>query len=72
MFSNYKDCLFKNKIILKSQQSLKLKQVMYILKKSIRFHSLVMMIKKLQTFDKIIHKHIHMEQILLKYVKVRC
>ena len=26
---------------------------MYILKKSIRFHSLVMMIKKLQTFDKI-------------------
>ena len=37
-FKSYKDCLFKNKIILKSQQRLKVKHIMYILNKLIRFH----------------------------------
>ena len=35
-FDGYKDCLFKNKIILKSQK--KLKHIVYILKKLIRLH----------------------------------
>ena len=37
-FNDYQDCLFKNKIILKSQQRLKAKHIMYILNKSIRLH----------------------------------
>ena len=37
-FNDYKDCLLNNEIILKSQQNLKLKLVMSILKKSIRLH----------------------------------
>ena len=37
-FKSYKDCLFKNEIILKSQQRLKVKHIMYILNKLIRFH----------------------------------
>ena len=34
-FNDYKGCLFKNKIILKSQ---KVKHIVYILKKSIRLY----------------------------------
>ena len=41
---------------------------MYILKKSIRFRLLVMMIKDHKLLIKL--QHIHMEHILLKYVKV--
>ena len=37
-FNDYKDSLLNNEIILKSQQNLKLKLVMSILKKSIRLH----------------------------------
>ena len=36
-FKSYKDCLLKNEIILKSQQRLKVKHIMYILNKLIRF-----------------------------------
>ena len=34
-FDDYKNSLFKNEIILKSQQDLKVKHIVYILKKSI-------------------------------------
>ena len=37
-FKNYRDCLLKNDIILKSQQKFKLKLTRYILKTSIRLH----------------------------------
>ena len=43
-FDDYKNSLFKNEIILKSQQDLKVKHIVYILKKSIRLHQVVMMI----------------------------
>ena len=37
-FDDYKDCLFKNEIILKLQQRFKSEAHCYILKKSIRLH----------------------------------
>ena len=37
---------------------------MYMQKKSIKFHYVVMMIRD--------YEHIHMEQMLLKYGKVKC
>ena len=37
-FNDYNDCLFKNEIILKSQQRFKMRDIVYILKKSIRLH----------------------------------
>ena len=37
-FNDYKNCLFKNEIILKSQQRFKVKHIVYILKKSVRLH----------------------------------
>ena len=37
-FNDYSNCLMNNKAILKSRQDLKVKLVMYILKKSIRLH----------------------------------
>ena len=37
-FNDYKDCLLNNEIILKSQQRFKVKDIMYILNKSIRLH----------------------------------
>ena len=69
-FDDYKDCLFKNEIILKSKQRFKVKQIVYILKKSIRLHKVVVMIKDYKLLIEL--EHIHMEQMLLKYVKVRC
>ena len=38
MVKNHKDCLFNNKIILKSQQRFKSDIIMYTLNKSIRLH----------------------------------
>ena len=37
-FNDYRDCLLNNEIILESQQDLKVKFLMYILKKSTRLH----------------------------------
>ena len=37
-FNDYKNCLLDNEIMLKSQQRLKVKLIMCILKKSIRLH----------------------------------
>ena len=71
-FDDYKNCLFKNKVILKSQQRFKSNHIVYILNKSIRLHQEVnkMMIKDYKLL--IESKHIHMEDMFLKYVKVRC
>ena len=38
MLKNYTDCLFNNKILLKSQQRVKVIIIMYTLNKSIRLH----------------------------------
>ena len=43
---------------------------MYTLKKSVRLHYVVMMIKYYKLLTDL--QHMHMEQMLLKYVKVRC
>ena len=43
---------------------------MYILKKSMRLHEVVMMIKDCKRLTEL--QHVHMEQMILKYVKVRC
>ena len=61
MLENYKDCLFKDKTILKSQQRFKINYQNVYMNKSIRLHWAVMMIKD--------YKHIHMEK---KNAKVRC
>ena len=37
-FNYYRNCLLNNKIILKSQQILKVKHIMYTLKRLIRLH----------------------------------
>ena len=66
MFNDYKDCLFKNKAILKSQQRFKREAH----KKPIRLHLAAIMIRDCKFLIKL--QHIHMEQMLLKYVKVRC
>ena len=52
-FNDYRNCLFKNEIMLKSHKDLKVKHIMYILKKLTRLHQAVMMIKdcKLLIFD---------------------
>ena len=68
MFENYKDCLFNDKIILKSQQRFK----------SYNHNVYTEEINKitLSSNDDYKHliglKHIHMEQMLLKYVKMKC
>ena len=43
---------------------------MYILNKSIRLDKVVMIIKDFKLLTEL--QHIHMEQMLLKYVKMRC
>ena len=65
--NDYKDCLFKNKIKLKFSKDSKVKHVGYILKKSCNHSNDD---KRLQTLTEL--QHIHMEQMLLKYMKVRC
>ena len=37
-FNDYKDCLFKNKIVLNHNKDFKMNHKIYILKKSIRLH----------------------------------
>ena len=66
-FNDYKDCLLSNEIILKSQQRLKVKLIMYILKKSVKLHEVAMMIKDYRLLIEL--HHIPMEQVLEKFAK---
>ena len=67
MFKSFTDCLFNDKIILKSQQRFK-SDCRSVYTEQINKTALNSNDdKRLQTF-----KRIHAEQILLKYVKVRC
>ena len=63
-FNDHKDCLFKNKIALNHNKDFKMNHKIYILKKSIRLHSVVMMIKDCKLLIEL--QHIHMGQMLLK------
>ena len=66
MFKDYENCLFNDKIILKSQQRFKSDcHNIYILNKSKRMHQVVMMIKDCKHLIKL--QHIHVEQ---KHFKV--
>ena len=69
-FNDYKECLLKNKIILNHNTDLKVKRIIYILKNSKALHYVVMMIKDYKLLTEL--QRIHMEQILLKCLKVRC
>ena len=70
MFENYKDCLFNDKIILKSQQRLKSDchnvYAKQINKKALSSND----IKDFRHLTKL--ERIPMEQMLLKYAKVKC
>ena len=70
MFENYKDCLFNDKIILKSQQRLKSDchnvYTKQINKKALSSND----IKDFRHLTKL--ERIPMEQMLLKYAKVKC
>ena len=63
VFENYKDCLFNNKIILKSQQRFKSDHHKVYIEEIDKI--------ALSSNDDKRYKHIHMEQMLLKYVKVK-
>ena len=69
-FNDYENCLFKNEIILKSQQKFKSEEGHCVYTEQINKIALSSTDdKRLQTLIKLLH--IHMEQMLLKYVKVR-
>ena len=71
MFQNFKDCLFNNKNIYRSQERFKsYNHDVY----TEEFNKIALSNnddKRLQTFDRIT-TYIDMEQMLLKYVKVKC
>ena len=69
MFENYKDSLLNNKTLLKSKD-LKAVTMMRIQKKSIKLNLVVMMIRDCKHLIGL--QHIHTEQMLLKYVQVKC
>ena len=64
MFENYRDCLFNDKIILKSQQRFK-SDYLNVCTEQINEIAVVMMIKYCKHLRKL--QHIHMEQMHLKY-----
>ena len=70
MFENYTDCLINNKIILKSQQRFKSDHHIVYTEKINKIALSSNDDKRLQISDRI--KHIHMEQMLLKYMRVKC
>ena len=70
MFENYKDSLFNNKTILKSQLRFKSDYHDVYTEEVNKIALSSNDDKRLQTFDKL--QHIHTEQMLLKYVKVKC
>ena len=51
-------------------KDLKVKHILYILKNPIRLHEVAMMIKYYKFVIEL--EHIHVGQMLLKYVTVRC
>ena len=68
VFENYRESLFNNKIILKSQQKFKSHHHIVYTKEVKKI--VVMMIKNYKHLIEL--QHIHMVQMLLKYVKVKC
>ena len=70
MFESYKDSLFNNKTILKSQLRFKSDYHDVYTEEVNKIALSSNDDKRLQTFDKL--QHIHTEQMLLKYVKVKC
>ena len=70
MFENYKDSLFNNKTILKSQLRFKSDHHNLYTEEINKISLNSNNDKRLQTFD--IVTIIHMEQILLRHVKVKC
>ena len=69
MFENYKDYLFNDKTILKSQQDLKVINIRCTQKKSIKLYYTVMMIRDYKHLIKLLR--IHMEQMHFMYMKVK-
>ena len=70
MFQNFRDCWSNNKNVYRSQKDLKAIIMMFMQKKLIRLHKVLMMIRDYKYMIGL--KHTHMEQMLLKYVKVKC
>ena len=68
-FNDYEEWLLKNKIILKSQQRFKSDYHNVYTKRISKIALSNNDDKRLQTFDL---QHIHMEQTLSKYAKVKC
>ena len=68
-FKNYKDCLFNDKIILKSNKDLKVIVTMYIQKKSIKLRKVLMMIRDYKHLIKLLR--IHMEKMQLKCARAK-
>ena len=69
MFQNYKNSLFKNKTILKSQLRFK-NDHHNVYTEEVNKIALNNDEKRLETCGRV--TNIHMEQMLLKYVKVKC
>ena len=67
MFENYKECLLNDKIILKSKQTFKSDHHNVYTEE---INKIAMMIRDYKHLIRL--KHIHMEQVLLEYVKVKC
>ena len=70
MFENYKDSLFNDKIILRSQHRFRSDIIMCTQKRLIKKHLVVMMIKVYRRLIKLLH--IHMVQMFLRSVKMKC
>ena len=69
-FNDYKNCLFKNQIISKSQQRLKSEGHCVYTEEVIKITPSSNDDKDYKLLIEL--QHIHMEQILLKYAKLRC
>ena len=69
MFENYTDCLFNDKIILKSQQRFKSYNHDVYTEEVNKIALRVMMIRDCKHLIEL--QHIHMKQMLLKYVKLK-
>ena len=68
MVKKYKDCLFNNKIILKSRQRFKSDHLNLYTNKSIRLHPIIMMIRDCKHLVKL--QRIHRKHMHSKYAKV--
>ena len=71
MFGNYTDCLCNNKIILKSQQRFKnYNHDVYTEEIKVALSAKRLLIKDYKHMIRL--QHTHMEEMLLRYVKVKC